>query len=193
METKWVHMSCYSLRSAGLKGLQWFRPKRKMETTWLRYECASFQRRHAPCRKYVGICFYFIFLLNLSRLLFEWFTAKRNALWISLRFNLSQRPLKSGSNALISYSGERLIYRYACHLLLPIFINNKASRCHWCLNQKLHCDTSPSWRLLSGREFAKWSQYISRSNGFYTSRKLTTRAAGNWCEQSADECSVRWV
>lgn len=48
----------------------------------------------------------------------EWFTAKRNALWISLLFNLSQRPLKTGSNALISYSEERLIYRYACHLLL---------------------------------------------------------------------------
>lgn len=63
------------------------------------------------------------FAVSLQTLVYEWFTAKRNALWISLLFNLSKRPLKPGSNALISYSEERLIYRYAYHLLLPIFTN----------------------------------------------------------------------
>lgn len=85
---------------------------------------------------------------SFKTLVYEWFTAKRNALWISLLFNLSQRPLKTGSNALISYSEERLIYRYACHLLLPIFIN-KATHCHWCLNQKLQAYTSSSRRSFS--------------------------------------------
>lgn len=67
-------------------------------------------------------------------LIYVWFTAKRKALWISLLFNLSQRPLKTSSNALISYSEERLIYRYACHLLLLVFLN-KAWRYRWCLDQ----------------------------------------------------------
>lgn len=80
--------------------------------------------RLVPRLKHVWVCFLsFFFTDSLQTLIYEWFTVKRNALWISLLFNLSKRPLKTGSNALISYSEERLIYRYACHLLLPIFTN----------------------------------------------------------------------
>lgn len=140
-------------------------------------------------------------------LVYVWFTAKRNALWISLLFNLSQRPLKTGSNALISYSEERLIYRYACHLLLPVFIN-KAWRYRLCLNQS-HRDLCFFFFLFywKGAQCCKWSQHISsneNNHGLwwcwrdplpppFTEVTGDQRGSRAGCKQSCEECSVRRV
>lgn len=156
-------------------------------------------------------------------LVYVWFTAKRNALWISLLFNLSQRPLKTGSNALISYSEERLIYRYACHLLLLVFLN-KAWRYRWCLDQSyrgLYLEMLAFLKIYlfiylfnifkifywKGAQCCKWLQHISsneNNHGLWwcwrdplppPSTQVTGNQTGSraGCKQSCEVCSVRRV
>lgn len=188
LENKWVKICTYCLlRSSGLKEVcsdRDAREKQRLRVVCEAMKCfqRSFRAMHLVtvqdsrnCSHAEETCVMFDFHLltpacpehvgefcsidSFQSLVYEWFTAKRNALWISLLFNLSQRPLKTGSNALISYSEERLIYRYACHLLLLVFIN-KAPHCRWCLNKNCRPIRLPQ-DVRVQREFAKWLQYIN--------------------------------
>lgn len=120
--------TCCLMRSIGLKA------KEKMETAccYQGHKALSLltgytntvrfllimQRRCVWCRRLVRVKDLFLQVFADSSLRVIHRKEKRIMNQLIL-FNLSQRPLKSSSNALISYSKERLIYRYACHLLLP--------------------------------------------------------------------------
>lgn len=107
-KTKWVEICTYCLASsAGLGGPQWSRSEREMETALLFVKLPNADAPGTAARVmklqtcsnsasfHTTSCLGRVFPTNSFRTLAcEWFTAKRNALWISLLFNLSRRPLK---------------------------------------------------------------------------------------------------
>ena len=183
-KTKWVEICTYCLASsAGLGGPQWSQSEREMETALLFVKLPNADAPGTTARvmkSQTRVMFELCLIPHnfLSRACFpptnsfrtlacEWFTAKRNALWISLLFNLSQRPLKTGSNALISYSEERLIYRYACHLLLRR-LHKQSPTLSLMFESKSQRPIHLPFRVARAqRGFVKWLQYINRNENNY--------------------------